>query len=205
MSDSRRTVNDFLFINFPRLFLSFFPKNVFCGALLAALIFPSTPFRPPVFFALFIPGSTPPVRSVFHHPRSFIFSLPLLLSAGPLTNPLGSVPSRILWEVSSRESFGKSPLTNPLGNPLSRTLWEISSHGSFGKRPLTNPLAIYSHSGHGVVFPLFFEPSRASEARRRRQEAREGVPKRTGACERGGEARRRKPWWEVNDHLPNNR
>ena len=54
-------------------------------------------------------------------------------------------------------------------------------------------------------FPSFVEPTRASEARRRRQEPREGVPKRTGACERGGEARRREPWWEVNDHLPNNR
>ena len=94
-----------------------------------------------------------PVRSVFHHPRSFIFSLPLLLSAGPLTNPLGSVPSRILWEVSSREFFGKSPLTNPLRNPLSRTLWEISSHGSFGKRPLTNPLEHGRFSIHFITTP----------------------------------------------------
>ena len=114
----------------------------------------------------------------------------------PLTNPLGSVLSRILWVIPSHESFGKSPLTHPLGNLFSRILWETTSHEPFG-----NLLPLRSRSG----FPSFFEPSRASEARRRRQEAREGVPKRTGACERGGEARRRKPWWEVNDHLPNNR
>ena len=42
-------------------------------------------------------------------------------------------------------------------------------------------------------FSLFFEPSRVSEALCRRQEPREGVPKRARACERGGEARRREP------------
>ena len=105
----------------------------------------------------------------------------------------------------SRESLRKSLLTDPLGYRFSRILWVIATHGSFGKSLLTNPWALYYHSGHGVLSPLFFEPSRASEARCRRQEPREGVPKRTGACEQGGEARRREPWWEVNDHLPNNR
>ena len=42
-------------------------------------------------------------------------------------------------------------------------------------------------------FRFFFEPSRVSEALCRRQEPREGVPKRARACERGGEARRREP------------
>ena len=42
-------------------------------------------------------------------------------------------------------------------------------------------------------FRFVFEPSRVSEALCRRQEPREGVPKRTRACERGGEARRREP------------
>ena len=158
MRDSRRTVNDsYLLTLLVPFFLSSRKTRLEARHWFTA-IFPPPPFCPPVFFDLFIPGSTPPVRSVVRHPRSFIFSPPLLPSAGPLTNPLGSVPSRILWEVSSREFFGKPPLTNPLGNPLSRTLWEISSHGSFGKRPLTNPLAIYCHSGHGVVFPLSLSP-----------------------------------------------
>ena len=116
--------------------------------------------------------------------------------------------------MSPHESFGKCPLANPLGNPLSRILWEIPSHAPFGKSLLTDPLGndLSRTLWQSIATPVtewfslfFFEPSRASEARRRRQEAREGVPKRTGACERGGEARRRKPWWEVNDHLPNNR
>ena len=42
-------------------------------------------------------------------------------------------------------------------------------------------------------FRFFFQPSRVSEALCRRQEPREGVPKRARACERGGEARRREP------------
>ena len=96
---------------------------------------------PPVFFDFFIPASTPPVRSVFHHPRPFNFSPPLLPSAGTRTNPLGS-----------------APLANPLGNLCSRILWEIASHGSFGKRPLTNPWALYYHSGHGVLSPLSLSP-----------------------------------------------
>ena len=45
----------------------------------------------------------------------------------------------------------------------------------------------------GGRFRFFFEPSRVSEALCRRQEPREGVPKRARACERGGEARRREP------------
>ena len=141
--------------------------------------FSTTPFLSSGFFDFFIPGSTPPVRSVFHHPRPFIFSPPLLPSTGTRTNPLGS-----------------APLANPLGHLCSRILWEIASHESMGTL-----LPLRSRS----AFPSFFEPSRASEARCRRQEPREGVPKRTGACEQGGEARRREPWWEVNDHLPNNR
>ena len=48
-------------------------------------------------------------------------------------------------------------------------------------------------SGRRAVFAFFFEPSRVSEALCRRQEPREGVPKRARACERGGEARRREP------------
>ena len=163
--------------------------------------FSTTPFLSSGFFDFFIPASTPPVRSVFHHPRPFIFSPPLLPSAGTRTNPLGSAPlanplgnlcSRILWEIASHGSFGKSLLTDPLGNRFSRILWDIASHESVGTL-----LPLRSRS----AFPSFFEPSRASEARCRRQEPREGVPKRTGACEQGGEARRREPWWEVNDHL----
>ena len=64
-----------LFINSPRLFLPFFPKNAFGGALLACGHFSTTPFLSSGFFDFFIPASTPPVRSVFHHPRPFIFSL----------------------------------------------------------------------------------------------------------------------------------
>ena len=151
--------------------------------------FSTTPFLPSVFFLTSsFRGPHPPVRSVFRHPRPFIFSPSLLPSAGPLTNPLGSAPSRTLWGAPSREFFGKPPLTDPLANPLPRTLWHS----------ITTPVMEW-------FSPFFFEPSRASEARCRRQEPREGVPKRTGACERGGEARRREPWWEVNDHLPNNR
>ena len=158
MRDSRRTVNDsYLLTLLVSSFLSF-RKTRLAARYWRAVIFPPPPFCLPVFFDLFIPGSTPPVRSVFRHPRPFIFSPPLLPSAGPLTNPLGSAPSRIPWEVSSREFFGKSPLANPLGNLCSRILWEIASHGSFGKRPLTNPLALYYHSGHGVLSPLSLSP-----------------------------------------------
>ena len=72
-----------------------------------------------------------PLHTGVHTPRSFSFpsspsvhfSPPLLPSAGPLTNPLGSAPSRTLWGASSREFFGKPPLTDPLANPLPRTLW----------------------------------------------------------------------------------
>ena len=197
MRDSRRTVNDsYLLTLLAASFLSF-RKTRFAARYRCAVIFPPPPFCPPFFFDFFIPASTPPVRSVFHHPRPFIFSQPLLPSAGTRTNPLGS-----------------APLANPLGYLCSRILWEIASHGSFGKSLLTDPLGnrFSRIRGHSITTPVtewfspfFFEPSRASEARCRRQEPREGVPKRTGACERGGEARRREPWWEVNDHLPNNR
>ena len=140
MRDSRRTVNDlYLLTLILSSFLSF-RKTRLAARYWRAVIFPPPPFCLPVFFDLFIPGSTPPVRSVFRHPRSFIFSPPLLASAGPLTNPLGGAPSRILWEVSSREFFGKYPLANPLGNLFSRVLWDIASRGSFGEGPLTDTL-----------------------------------------------------------------
>ena len=141
MSDSRRTVNDFLFINFPRLFLSFFPKNVFCSGLLSVSYFSITPFSSSGFFCS--------LHSGVHTPRSFSFpSSPFVhfFSSSssfrghsrksfrncPLTNPLGSVLSRILWKIPSHESFGESPLTHPLGNLFPRILWETTSHEPFG-------------------------------------------------------------------------
>ena len=159
--------------------------------------FSATPFLSSGFFCL--------LHSGVNTPRSFSFPSSPSVHFFPSSSSLRGHSHKSFRKRPSRESLGISLLTDPLGNRFSRILWEIASHGSFGKSLLTNPWALYYHSGHGVLSPLFFEPSRASEARCRRQEPREGVPKRTGACERGGEARRREPWWEVNDHLPNNR
>ena len=162
MSDSRRTVNDFLFINLLPSFLSFFPKNVFCSGLLSNSYFSITPFSSSGFFCS--------LHSGVHTPRSFSFpSSPFFhfFSSSssfrghshksfrncPLTNPLGSVLSRILWKMSSHESFGKSPFTNPLGNLSTQILWEISSHGSFRKRPLTNPLKNGRFFIHSITTP----------------------------------------------------
>ena len=68
------------------------------------------------------------------------------------------------------------------------------AHRFFALSPLRSTVGlVFPRSGRGAVFAFFFEPSRVSEALCRRQEPREGVPKRARACERGGEARRREP------------
>ena len=68
------------------------------------------------------------------------------------------------------------------------------AHRFFALSPLRSTVGlVLPRSGRGAVFAFFFEPSRVSEALCRRQEPREGVPKRARACERGGEARRREP------------
>ena len=85
--------------------------------------------------------------------------------------------------------------------PFFVTLSSIRCTSGFARRaffwrsvsaPVTVGL-VFPRPRHGVVFAFFFEPSRVSEALCRRQEPREGVPKRARACERGGEARRREP------------
>ena len=73
----------------------------------------------------------------------------------------------------------------PVG-PQARIVVSLCLH--FGRQ-----LALSSLAPAVGPFSLFFEPSRVSEALCRRQEPREGVPKRARACERGGEARRREP------------
>ena len=150
--------------------------------------FSTTPFLSSGFLGL--------LHSGVNTPRSFSFPSSPSVHFFPSSSTLRGHSHKSYRKRPSRESLGKSLLTDPLGNRFSRILWEIASHESVGTL-----LPLRSRS----AFPPFFEPSRASEARCRRQEPREGVPMRTGACERGGEARRREPWWEVNDHLPNNR
>ena len=79
-------------------------------------------------------------------------------------------------------------------SPLRCASGPAGAHRFFALSPLRSTVGlVFPRSGRGAVFAFFFEPSRVSEALCRRQEPREGVPKRARACERGGEARRREP------------